>query len=106
MPNGEERHFLPPPGHGSFGGQYPGPEGDVPPREELKRLPKTVLLRVAIELDPDTVAESYAEGWTKEDILRVIERHLKSAIGNRAIEGWPHVLEVEIIDSEVELEDE
>lgn len=80
-------------------------EGGLPPRrEELQKLPKTVLLRIAIELDPDTVAESYQEGWTKEDILRVIERHVKGALGNQSVEGWPYVGEVEIFDSEVEEE--
>ena len=34
----------------------------IPPREELQKLPKTILLRIAIELDPDTVASSYQEG--------------------------------------------
>ncbi len=75
--------------------------GWVPPKEDLQKLPKTVLLRIAIELDPDTVAESYKEGWTKDDVLRIIERHVKSALGNQSIEGWPYIGEVELIDSEV-----
>lgn len=78
--------------------------GQIPPKEELKKYPKTVLLKIAIELDPDTVAESYREGWTKDDILRIIERHVKSALGNRSIEGWPYIGEVEIFDSDVEEE--
>ena len=74
--------------------------GWVPPREELKKLPKTVLLKIAIELDPDAVSESFQEGWTKDDILRVIERHLKSALGRAGEEGSEYIHDVEIIDSE------
>lgn len=73
----------------------------IPPKEELRKLPKTVLLKIAIELDPDTVATSYREGWKKDDILRIIERHVKSALGVQSVEGWPYIQEVEIIDSEV-----
>ena len=76
--------------------------GRVPSREELQKYPRTVLLRIAIELEPDAVSESYQEGWTKDDILRVIERHIKDALGNQSIEGWPYVHGVEIIDSEIE----
>jgi len=78
----------------------------VPPREELRKYPKTVLLRIAIELDPDAVSESYREGWTKDDILRVIERHLKGALGRQEIEGWPYIGDVEILESSVEEEEE
>lgn len=78
----------------------------VPPREELQRLPKTVLLKIAIELDPDAVASSYEEGWTKDDILRVIERHIKAALGRQPIEGWPYIGEVEVIESTAVEEDE
>ncbi len=82
---------------------YEGVEGaPVLGKGELRKLPKKVLLRIAIELDPDTVASSFQEGWTKDDILRVIERHVKTALGNQAIEGWPYIQEVEIFDSEVE----
>ena len=77
-------------------------EGKGPPREDLRKLPKTVLLKIAIELDPDAVSESYQEGWTKDDILRVIERHLKSALGRQEIEGWPYIRDVEILDSTIE----
>lgn len=76
----------------------------TPPREELRKLPKTVLLRVAIELDPDKVAESYQEGWTKDDILRIIERHIKSELGKVGTYGGEYILEVDIIDSEVDEE--
>lgn len=76
-----------------------------PSREELQRLPKTVLLRIAIELDPDAVSSSYQEGWTKDDILRVIERHIKGALGNQSIEGWPYIGDVEILESVVEEEE-
>lgn len=74
------------------------------PKEELRKLPKTILLKIAIDLDPDTVAESYQEGWTRDDILRVIERHVKGALGNQSIEGWPYIGDVDIFDSEVEEE--
>lgn len=79
----------------SFGG------GALPPKEELQKLPKTVLLRIAIELDPDAVSESYQEGWTKDDILRVIERHLKRTLGRAGEEGSEYIHDVEIIDSEI-----
>jgi len=76
----------------------------VPSREELQKYPRTALLKIAIELDPDAVSESYQEGWTKDDILRVIERHLRSALGRQEIEGWPYIGNVEILKSEVEEE--
>ena len=84
--------------------RFTGTGREILPSGELRKYPKTVLLKVAIELDPDAVAESYQEGWTKEDILRVIERHVRTALGNQSIEGWPYVHEVEIFDSEVEEE--
>lgn len=62
----------------------------------LKEQPKSVLLKLAIELDPDTVAESYQDGWSKEDIAAVIEDHVKSAIGNMGIEGWPYIRDVDV----------
>jgi len=91
-----------------FGEEYlpQDPRAYVPRRQELRKFPKTVLLKIAIELDPDRVAESYEEGWTKDDILRVIERHVKSALGIQSVEGWPYIQDVEIFDSEVEEEEE
>jgi len=74
----------------------------IPPREELQKLPRTVLLKIAIELNPDKVAESYQEGWTKDDILRIIERHLSSYLGQSGTYGGEYIQDVEILDSEVE----
>jgi len=71
-------------------------------REELQKYPKTVLLKIAIELNPDKVAESYQEGWTKDDILRIIERHLSSSLGQSGTYGGEYIQDVEILDSEVE----
>ena len=74
----------------------------VPPKEELQKYPKTVLLKIAIELNPDKVAESYQEGWTKEDILRIIEKHLSSSLGQTGTYGGEYIQDIEVLDSSVE----
>ena len=73
--------------------------GRTPSREELQSLPRTVLLQIAIDLDPDAIAESYEEGWTKDDILKAIEKAVREAIVAR---GGKYVHDVEIFDSDVE----
>jgi len=74
----------------------------VPSREELRKYPKTVLLKIAIELNPDRVAESYQEGMSKEDILRIIERHLKSSLGQAGTYGGEYIQDVEVLDKEID----
>jgi len=68
----------------------------------LAEQPTSVLLKIAVELDPDVVAEQYEEGWSREDIISVIETHIKNAIGNRYVEDWQLVGNVDIIEAEVE----
>jgi hypothetical protein len=70
----------------------------ITPKEEytLKQLPKDLLVKIAIELDPDMVAEAYKEGWTKEDIVVLIKKHLSGSIGRRDIEGGRFVKEVQL----------
>ena len=67
--------------------------------DKLRVLPKGVLLSIAISLDPDVIKEEYEEGWTKDDIIRAIERHASEAIGNRGIEGWQYIEDVDIIET-------
>ena len=72
-----------------------GPEG-------LEKLPEEILLKVAIELDPDTVAEFYEAGWTKKDFLNVIKKHVRASVGSRQAEGWQFVSGVEVFTEELE----
>ncbi len=76
--------------------------GELPPGQELKKLPKTILLRLAIELNPDKVSESYSEGWTKDDILKIIEQHIGRSLGRAGEVASDYIVDVDIIDSEVE----
>ena len=80
----------------------PSPPGYSPSREELQKLPKTVLLKIAIELNPDKVAMAYEEGWTKEDIIKMIGRHLSSSLGQAGSEGGDYIHDVAILESDIE----
>jgi len=64
--------------------------------EALKNQPRRVLLEVAVELNPEAVAEAYEDGWTKEDLLRFIEDHVKEAIGNQNVENWEYIQSAEV----------
>ena len=77
----------------------------VPPKEELRKLPKTVFLKIAIELNPEKVAEFFREGWTKDDILRIIERHLSSSLGQTGTEGGEYIHDIEVLESSTEDEE-
>ena len=72
--------------------------------QDLKRQPRTILLTIAVDLDPDAVAEAYEEGWTKEDLVDFISKHAQSAVGRRDVEGGEYVGPggVSVIDAEIE----
>ena len=69
-------------------------------RQELRRLPKGVLLGIAIELDPDTVADLDAEGFSKEDIIGIIITHVKASLGRQQVEGWEVIGDVDVVSAE------
>jgi len=69
-------------------------------KKELRRLPKGVLLGIAIELDPDTVADLDAEGFSKEDIIGIIITHVKASIGKQHVEGWEVIGDVDVVSAE------
>ncbi len=69
-------------------------------RQELRRLPKGVLLGIAIELDSDTVSNLDAEGFSKDDIIGIIINHVKASIGNKQVEGWEVIGDVDIVSAE------
>ena len=73
---------------------------------QLKVFPEEVLLRIAISLDPDMVKEEYEEGWTKDDIIREIEKHVSRAIGSRNIKGWQYIEDVDILDAVTNIDPE
>ena len=75
-------------------------------KRKLKSLPKTVLLGIAVELDPDMVSEVLEKGETKEDIIRAIESHIRGSLGNQSVEGWPFLQDFDIVFSEVDGEEE
>ena len=82
---------------------YPSDEELALAKAGPGKYPKKVLLKLAIELDPDAVAEAYKEGWTREDILRLIERLVKKGtLEGPTKEGGRYILDTEVLDSEVE----
>jgi len=76
------------------------------PKRELRGLPKTVLLGIAIELDPDMVSEILEKGDTKEDILQAIEHHVRASLGRQDTAGWPYLQDFDVIFSEVDEEED
>jgi len=75
------------------------------PKKDLKKLPKTVLLGIAIELDPDSVSEAYQEGSTKEDILKLIKSHIEESLGRSGTPGWSFLQDFDVVFTEVDDEE-
>lgn len=74
----------------------------ITPKEEyqLASLPKELLVKIAIELDPQLVAEKYKEGWTKQEILQLIKQHLSSSIGRTGVEGYQYIRNIQVGEPE------
>ena len=74
-------------------------------KRELEKQSEEVLLSMAIELDRDMVQEAYSIGLNKDDIVKLILKHIKSAVGRSDIQDSGFIQDVEITDARFEVSD-
>jgi len=79
--------------------RFPGDqEEQVPTVPDLSRLPKATLLKIAIDLNQEAVAELYEEGITRDQLIRFIESTVKEGLYNSGFIGRGLFLSLNVDD--------
>ena len=65
---------------------------------ELDHLSKSMLLTLAIDLDPDLVEELTREQMTKEELIRRIKREVEKSVGQSKYGDTPLIIDSKVVD--------